>query len=186
MKPPARETLVESLVRQSGLHIINRDADRYWLRFLDGSPARIVHVKHGENMCTMGFTAELAIRFPLDKEVQGLFARLMMRSTELCYASWRMDIGGSTQAIVYLYAQAQVLGLSDVRFQAIIREMTAELLAVEAELRAKFSWGRNAGSVQTPPPQQAAAGVPACRTPDSRGITFLDEWKQIVRRNDDD
>lgn len=92
---------------------------------------------------TMLFEAELPVRFSLEDTPSDLFARVLLRSVPLKFASWRMDVRQSCEALLFLSVQWPGQGMVAGLFDDICREMRDEVLSFHQELRDKFRYQAN-------------------------------------------
>ena len=155
-----KKHMVPRLCSRSGWLLVKREEDRHWVRSSDEKETRLVRVRNNGQF--MKFVGELPVRFSLETPPSGLFARLLMRSIWLDFASWRMDIGDSCEAILYLAAQLPVAGMTPRLFAEVCREIRDELLDFHEELREKFQYGVVGGTAAGG--QQGYGGVPALRS----------------------
>jgi hypothetical protein len=140
--------------------INSRDGDWYTVTPTDSRRTHRIHVRHSPKLVVVNFSASFGMRFSLAEEPRGLFARILMRSHDLGFASWHMDIQKSCEAQPYLFARWPASAMTPRVFDAVCNEMHQELDAFAYELRSKFQY---AGG---------GAGLPAIR-PDGRGIQWL-------------
>ena len=162
--------LVERLCEESGKWLIaSRLGDRYSVVNADRMTQRFIDVRTCEEMAFVKFTAEFPVRFSLDREPRGLFARVLMRCIPLHFANWRLDIGESCEAVLYLFASQPRAAMDARLFNAICQEMVQELRDFHTELVEKFRYGGGAADM---PGQQSRGGVPMRKpwddVPDSR------------------
>ena len=154
-----RKDLIESLCQRSGWWVAGRERDRYLVRCGNHTTVHYIDVRHGDGMSTVRFQAAFPVRFPLDHEPAGLFARLLMRNIALRYVSWHMDIQESCEGLIYLSGQWPVVDLPPQRFNAICRELTEEIAGFHEELRDKFRYASPRQEYGTRS-QQNHGGVP--------------------------
>jgi hypothetical protein len=151
--------------------IMARRGDWWYVANTDQRRQHEIAVRYSEKLVVAKFSCVFPIRFRLRPEPPGLCARLLMRSHDLCYAHWTMNISDSCEGQAYLFAQWPVSALTTAVFDGICREMHRETEDFAFELRSKFQWG---GGGYVPP--QGTAGVPAVR-PDDRGIQWVGDGK---------
>jgi hypothetical protein len=165
---PARRNDLQVMewCRASGAWQFNcKDGDWWYITNNDARRNHRIGVRHSAKLAVVKFSAKFPMRFSLRPEPPGLFARLLMRSHDLAYASWIMNIADSCEAQPYLFAQWPATAMTPVVFNAICNEMRDEIDAFGYELRSKFQYGGGE------PPPHGTSGVPAIR-PDSRGIQW--------------
>jgi hypothetical protein len=166
-----RKTEIERLCRRSGKWaVIEFDrVDRYQVRTTTARHLCEVTVRHvsGKRACTR-FQCWLPVQFSLQNPPSGLFGRLLMRSWDLRWSAWHINIADSCEASACLSVLIPNAALDARLFDDICREMTEEVLSFHRELRDKFNYHVAAASVRQP----GTAGVPMIRpggsTPDIR------------------
>ena len=163
---PALNPVMEACRATGKWQIMARRGDWWYVANTDQRRQHEIAVRYSEKLVVAKFSCTFPIRFPLRPEHPGLFARLLMRSHDLCYAHWTMYISDSCEGQPYLFAQWPVSALTTAVFDAICRELHRETEDFGFELRGKFQYG--GGYV----PPQGTAGVPALR-PDERGIQWV-------------
>jgi hypothetical protein len=167
---PALNPVMEACRATGRWQIMARRGDWWYVANTDDRRQHEIGVRYSEKLVVAKFSCLFPIRFPLQREPAGLFARLLMRSHDLNYARWVMHISDSCEGQPYLFAQWPVSALTTAVFDGICREMHIEIEAFAYELRGKFQYG----GVYVP--AQEKAGVPAVR-PDDRGIQWVVESK---------
>jgi hypothetical protein len=124
--------------------VVSAEAGSYKVRNNDGR--RSVHITVSQRpgaTCTL-FQAFFGIRFSLEREPRGLFARVLLRNFQLKFAAWGMYIGESCEACLYLSTLVPTAGLHAMLFTAICEEILTEMNSLEDELHSKFTY--NPGS----------------------------------------
>jgi hypothetical protein len=120
--------------------VVSREVDAYQVRNDDGRRPVYIRVNQSRGATTTHFQAFFPIRFSLEREPPGLFARILLRNFHLKLATWGMFIGGSCEACLYLAAQVPTAGLDAAWFDFICEEILAEMNSLQDELHAKFSY----------------------------------------------
>ena len=172
--PPSQD-LIERLCRQSGWIFIHREADRYRVRASEHPPIRDIDVWYATRLTNVLFQVDFPIRFSLDPEPSGLFARLMMRNSRLTWSAWSMSLGGSCEACPILVANVPPAALDARQFAGICREIIDEVNAFYVELHDKFRY--SASGPVTPNQNNVypdiRSGVPRLRDDDQLGIHYM-------------
>src|SRR5262245_54190610 len=85
---------IAELARQTGQWAVVRrqEPGLYWLRTTSGGRPYEVSVRHPRGGRFTRFQTWLPVGFPLDRTPNGLFARLMMRSWDLVWGAWVVNI----------------------------------------------------------------------------------------------
>ena len=130
---------IADLCRQSGnWHLADRKGDLHWVH-AHGGMGQMIRIRYRPSF-TMLFEAELPVRFSLEHAPSGLFARVLLRSVPLNFASWRMDLRQSCEAVLFLSAQLPGHGMGAGLFDDVCREMRDEVIGFHQELRDKFHY----------------------------------------------
>jgi hypothetical protein len=153
-----RDTLVEQLAKTTGWPIAESCGDAYTLRSPDPGVVRHVWVRHQQGNSFMKFSATFPVRFPLDRTPDGLYGRLLLRSMNLNWCNWLMEIADNCQAQPFLWGMWPTVVVTPEFFQTVCNEMVGEIRDFHAELRDKFQYGGNAAGAAAWP--TGHAGVP--------------------------
>lgn len=135
-----RKDLIESLCQHNGFVLTERDAERYLIRLGGPRPRQFITVQYREDFSSVVFQGWFSVRFSLERESQGLFARVLMRNFELRWPSWAMSIGESCEACLCLVARIPAASINGPLFGQVCREMIEELDAFRKELANKFRY----------------------------------------------
>jgi hypothetical protein len=138
-KPFAREDLIEHLCGQTRTLIISREGTDYWVR--PPCAARTQSIRVGVGGSDVLFQQHFCVKFPLDRETPGLFARLMLRNFDLHYGAWSMHIAGQCDGNLSVAARIPIAGLDVTVFESVCRELIDEIERFGQELHDKFKWG---------------------------------------------
>jgi hypothetical protein len=159
-----RKDMIETIVRKSeNWMVVERNADRFTVSSIDYKRACFIQIRSAERFDSTVFQLFLDTRFSLERTPHLLFGRLMMRSHDLRWASWKAYIGASTEAIVFLGARVPRSALDDKLFNMICEEMRTEAQSFDKELRDKFDYMRGfrppTGSSGVPMTSQGGADI---------------------------
>jgi hypothetical protein len=133
--------------------------DSYQLRTTSGRTIYEIGVRHHPERKNTRFQCWLPIRFPLDNPPSGLFGRLLMRSWELAWSAWVVNISGSCEAGACVSALVPNAALDAELFNDICGEQAEEVAAFHKELRDKFNYAAMGGGFAAPPPRPWDAGT---------------------------
>src|SRR5689334_14420467 len=100
-----RQPSIPQLCRNSRWLVVSRHDFHYSVANNDDRPRREMCVRAGKQFWDVQFSLEFPIRFPMNPEPPGLFARILIRNVGLVYSAWNMDIRDSCEAQLYLFAQ---------------------------------------------------------------------------------
>ena len=164
-----RKTLVEQLAKQAGWPISSHCGGHYTVLSADQGPARQVNVRYMESTGFLRFYADFPIRFSTERTPDGLYARVLLRSSSLGKCHWLLDIDYSCEAQPYLFAQWPAAVVTPKFFNAVCQEMVNELRAFHQELRDKFAYSVGSGAM---PPVKPQAWLSA--PPPGKGIRFME------------
>jgi hypothetical protein len=153
--------IIEACRATGDWQIMARRGDWWTVANTDDGRQHDIAVRYSEKLVVVKFLCHFPIRFSLEHEPKGLFARLLMRNHDLHYAFWVMQIGDSCEGQPYLFAQWPLSALTTAVFNAICKEMYNEIEAFGRELRGSFKFSGGYA------PAHDKAGVPAVR-PDER------------------
>ena len=158
-----RKTKIEQLARQTRHWAVTAfdKTDRYWLRTTSGREVHDVLVGYHRKFHNTVFQTWLPIRFSLDNPPSGLFGRLLMRSWDLRWSAWIVNIGESCEATICVKACIPTVALDAKLLDGICQEQTEEVAAFQKELRDKFNWAAQCSGVY--PASPAGPGVPMLR-----------------------
>lgn len=143
------------LCRRSGWMVVQRQADRYWVRSCTDSAGATLRLSNGSGRHYICFHGDFPVRFSLERPPSGLFARLLMRNLDLLVSGWCLNIHASCEAQLYLMAQLPVAGMTPELFGTVCQEIAGELDGFHQELREKFKYGL--GGIAPPAAPAAAA-----------------------------
>lgn len=138
-----KQDLIVSRSRQTGKWVVESHdkPDIYRVRTAGGGPIYEVAIRHNAKRAFTRFQTWLPIAFPLDNLPSGVFDRLMMRSWELTWSAWVIDILDACQAHACLTVLVPNVALDATLFDAICSEQTQEVRGFHKELRDKFPYG---------------------------------------------
>ena len=143
-----RKTKIELMCRQTGNWAVT-DFDKQDLFTVRTTSFRTVYpitVRHHPKRTSTRFQCWLPVNFPLDNPPSGLFGRLLLRSWDLGWSAWNINIGHSCVATACVTALVPNMALDATLFDEICREQTGEVSAFHQELRDKFNYAGQAGS----------------------------------------
>lgn len=138
-----RKDRITRLCRQTGKFVV-ADYEKpasYWVRSTGayGTMYRTVVVDDGKPTRTR-FQTFLPVGFPLDRPPSGLFARLLMRSWDLRWSAWVVNILDSCEARACVTVLVPSVALDAGLFTEICHEQIQEVAAFHKELRDKFNY----------------------------------------------
>jgi hypothetical protein len=156
------EDLIVRLCDESGWLLVSQEHDHYVVRSGDPTTQQYVNIRWKPTAHNVLFTCWFPVRFSLERDAPGLNARLMLRSRDLHYAAWKMDIGGSTEACFYVGSSLPASSLDSRVFGFVCQEITWEINAFHAELRSKFAYGGGqvGGDARSAVRQEFRGGLP--------------------------
>lgn len=161
-----RKTKIERMCRQTGRWaVINFDKqDNFTVRSVRTRTVYPINVRHHPKRTTTRFQTWLPVRFPLGNPPPGLFGKLLLRSWDLSWSGWCLNIVDSCEATACVTALVPSMALDAVLFDAICQEQTEEVAAFHQELRDKFNYaGQFGGGYAAAEARQAGPGVPMLR-----------------------
>ena len=122
-RPQVRGTadLIEQCCRETDWVFVSREVDLYRVRSGDHRSNVYVDIRHSERFSSVVFQSWFPIRFSLEKPPAGLFARVLLRSLELRWASWQLSIGQSAEACLCVCARLPVEAVNGRLFRAGLR-----------------------------------------------------------------
>lgn len=177
-----QDDLITRLCRESRTTMIRREGDRYWVQPQCSTRGLNVQVAYRTHNHSVLFQCFLDVSFSLEREPQGLFARLMLRGYELHFGAWKMAIAGSCEASVYVAARLPTDSLDSGLFAAVCRELLVEVEDFHRELHERFQYGvgsRQFGSVERHRPAAADREIRFVE-PIPDGLPSADEaWRAI-------
>lgn len=138
--PQPAGNMIEGWCRQTGWVLADRVGDHYRVRSGDSRSPVTIEVRYTERQVNVVFQSFFAVRFSLEKPPAGLFARVLLRSTSLKWASWGMSIGESCEACLYVSASIPSSSADARVFNAICQEIANEIRAFHQELHDKFAY----------------------------------------------
>jgi hypothetical protein len=113
-----RREMIPRLCEESGRWVvISSEAGDYRVRNADGRATVYINVYQRPGTCDTLFQANFPIRFSLEREPAGLFARVLMRNFSLKFSSWMMYIGESCEACLILAGRVPTVALEVAWFQ---------------------------------------------------------------------
>lgn len=148
VRPPP--DVIERLCQQTGMVLVSREADCYQVRNGDHTSKRYIDVTYSERVANVLFQTWLPIRFSLEHEPKGLFARVLLRNGNLHLSSWSMAIGGSCEACLTLVTDMPRAALNAELFSKACWEMVREVNGFQQELHDKFSYEAGGRVVDAP------------------------------------
>ena len=116
----------------------------------------IKHDARFENVTLQGF---FPIRFSLEKTPSGLFARVLMRSFELHFASWCVIMTESCEAGLCVRACVPRAALDSRLLDRVCTEIIDELEGFQKELREKFAYTPGQGIVYPEAPRSTGTAI---------------------------
>ena len=137
MRAFGREDLITRLCRKTGWLLLGRQEDLYTVRSPGPAGVQLIAIRH-RHRGRVKFTAGFPVRFPLDRTPPGLFARLLLRSRDLKHSHWLMDLWGGLEALPYLHGRWPESIVTAAFFDAVCRELDAEIRGFHQELRDRF------------------------------------------------
>lgn len=158
-----RKTKIELMCRQTGRWaMINFDKqDNFTVRTISACTVYPINVRHHPKRTTTRFQTWLPVRFPLGNPPSGLFGKLLLRSWDLPWSAWCINIVDSCEATACVSALVPSKALDAVLFDAICQEQTQEVAAFHQELRDKFHYaGQSGGGFAAAEGRPAGPGVP--------------------------
>ena len=172
------ESVIERSARLTGWAIFSRHGDFTTVQSRDRpGNERLVTVKYRQGDSMVKFTAELPIRFSLERTPQGLFARLLLRNVSLPWSHWNIEIEQACEAQPYLVGIWPTAIMTPKLFDTICREMVVELRSFHQELRDKFAYSVGGGVID-PAKAQGRPEMPQARQgretlPDGRDSRWM-------------
>ncbi len=155
---PVAVDLIERLCRETGWLLAEKEGDLYRVRPGDHRPRQYINIRHSTGTNVI-FQTWFPVRFPLDKEQPGLFARVLLRNFSLKWSLWATSIEESCEAVLSLSARVPAEGLDARLFDSICSEMVAEVRDFHLELHNKFKYGATAQPAEAAevlPPENVA------------------------------
>ena len=147
-----RKTKIEQLCRQTGRWAVTAfdKQDLFTVRTTAAETIYEIILRSGKQKsdCTR-FHCWLPVSFHLDNPPSGLFARLMMRSRELRWSAWVLNISNACEGDACVTVLIPNVGLDAKLFDEICREQSNEVAAFHRELRDKFHWTAQFGGSST-------------------------------------
>jgi hypothetical protein len=148
--------------------------DHYRLRTTSSRTVYEICVRHHPQRQSTRFQCWLPIRFSLENPPSGLFGRLLLRSWELAWSSWNINILQSCEASACVTCLVPRAALDIGLFDDICTEQSEEVAAFHKELRDKFNYAAMGGTIVTPRPWDVPSSVPAL--PRERPPRQLTQW----------
>jgi hypothetical protein len=136
--------------------VVLSEASEYQVRNDDERRAVYITVSQRPGLLHTHFQAHFRIRFSLEREPPGLFARVLMRNFALGLSAWSMYIGGSCEACLTIWAKCATSALTTAMFNTICDEMVEEFNGLENELHEKFRYGGITAEYPVEPRHEAA------------------------------
>jgi hypothetical protein len=170
-----RKTKIELLCEKTRKWAVVRfdKVDYFTVRTLGPCEVYSINIRHHRKHTSTLFQTWLPVNFSLGNTPSGLFGKLLLRSWDLNWSAWGINIGDSCEAIAAVSALVPTMALDAELFDDICREQTEEVAAMHKELRDKFKYaGQSGGSYAHADVRQAASGVPM-RRPDN-----LPKWRR--------
>ena len=152
------QDFIERLCRQSGWLLVSREHDRYVVRSGDHTAQHEVHIRWNPSFANTVFQGWFPIRFSLEREAPGLYARLMLRNRDLHWSSWTMDLGGSCEACTYVAASLPTESLNARLFGSVCREIAGEAQRFSCRAAGQVAVRRGPGDGGYPLPGTGTAG----------------------------
>lgn len=152
-----RRDPIDRLCRKSGNWVMTEvEANyRHWVTHRRDRADYPVMVLHGSHHTSTRFQCWLPVRFPLANPPSGLFGRLMLRSWDLNWSSWVLNIGESCEAKACVTALVPNRALDTNLFNIICQEQVEEVSGMHKELRDKFQYS---GQFRGGPPASSMGG----------------------------
>jgi hypothetical protein len=155
---------IERLCLDSGWVFISREVDYYRVRSGGHQSNVYVDIRSSERFSNMLFQCWFPIRFSLEKPPSGLFGRVLLRSHDLHWSAWRLCIGGSCEACLYLCTVLPAGSVNAALFRDVCEEMAGETRAFLHELRDKFNYGPGTAVGDPPPKGRSGVSAPPIQT----------------------
>ena len=135
--------LIPQLCREGGNRwvVISKEPGSYRLRNNDGRRPVYITVSQRAGTTTVLFQAFFPVRFSLEREPRGLFARVLMRNFNLGRVAWSMYIGESSEACLTLWTNVPKNSLDATLLHVVCNEMAQEIRELQDELHEKFRYG---------------------------------------------
>jgi hypothetical protein len=134
-----RETLIETLARQTNWLIALREDDYYRLRPAQARSMNYIGIRSREESPFAVFRTDLPVQFPVASVPPDLFRLLLFRNDESFFGKWTADLMDSCDVIFYQLYPALKAGLTAEMFDRIGREMLGERERVHTELRKQLT-----------------------------------------------
>jgi hypothetical protein len=156
------QDFIERLCWESGWLLVARENDMYTVRSGDHTVQQMVYVRWSPQFASALFYSFFPVRFSLEREAPGLYARLMMRNQDLHWSAWSTDLGGSCEACPMVKALIPAGSLNARLFAQVCQEIAGEINAFHAELRGKlrYSLGQVGGDTPYRVPQEFPGDTP--------------------------
>jgi hypothetical protein len=153
---------IEHLCRDAGWVVTGREVDRYEVRSADHRKNVYIELRYNERYPNIVFQSWFGIRFSMEKPPAGLFARVLLRSTSLCWASWSLHLGQSCEACLTVRASLPKSAMNAGLFRDVCEEIADEIRGFRQELHEKFAYDLG-GAAPEAMPRDVRGGVPARR-----------------------
>lgn len=150
--------VIERLCQATGMVLVSREADRYQVRNSDHTRRQYIDIVYAESFASVLFQTWLPIKFSLEHEPKGLFARVLLRNLDLRWSCWAMTIGGSCEACLTLVTHLPHAALNAELFATVCREMVGEVNGFHQELRDKFRYEADGRVADSPRRASGHAG----------------------------
>ena len=115
--------LIDRLCRDAGWVVTGREVDRYEVRSADHRKNVYIELRYDERHPNIVFQSWFGIRFSMERPPSGLFARVLLRGTSLCWASWRLHLGQSCEACLAVSASLPRSAMNAGLFRDVCEEM---------------------------------------------------------------
>jgi hypothetical protein len=136
-----RRDLIPRFCRESGRWVVvEREVDNYRLRNNDMRSHVYITVFQRPGAAFVLFQSWFSVRFSLEHEPRGLFARVLLRNFDLQHAGWSMFIGESCEACLLLSASVPRMSLDAGLLHFICDEILTEVNGLQHELHEKFRY----------------------------------------------
>ena len=138
--PQCAGNVIESLCRKTGWVVTRREADIYQVRSGDHRQNVYIEIRYSERSPNVVFQSFFPIRFSLTNPPNQLFARVLLRTASLSWASWALNIGENCDAQLCVNAGVPTTALDARLFGKVCDEIADEVRGMRQELHEKFSY----------------------------------------------
>lgn len=128
------ESLIETLARQTGWLIVEREDDYYRLRPIKARTMNYLGIRSPEDSAYVNFRTDLPVQFPAASAPPDLFRLLLFRNDTVRFGRWAAGLTNSCDIAFFQLYTGIKAGITPSLFDRIGRDMLDEREAFHTEL----------------------------------------------------